>query len=98
VGRLADGWLAMGQPGPALSAAAETIRAAAAEAGRDPSTLGIEGRINVGHGDLDRIAAEAAGWHELGATHLSFNTMRAGLATVDDHLAALSAALEAVRP
>ena len=95
VGRLADGWLAMGQPGPTVTAAAETIRSAAAEAGRDPATLGLEGRIKVGDGDLDRITREAAGWRDLGATHISFDTMRAGLKTVDDHLSALRAALDA---
>ncbi|MPZ73919.1 MAG: TIGR03619 family F420-dependent LLM class oxidoreductase [Nitriliruptorales bacterium] len=97
VGRLADGWLAMGKPGPELAEAADTIRQAATDAGRDPAQLGIDGRIDVGKGDLQRIAAEAAGWRDLGATHLSLNTMRAGLKTVDDHLGALSQALGAVR-
>jgi probable F420-dependent oxidoreductase len=97
VGRLADGWLAMGQPGPQLTQAADVIRTAAAEAGRNPADLGIEGRINVGDGDLIRVAAELSGWRELGATHVSFNTMRAGLDTLEDHLNALRAALDIAR-
>ena len=97
VGRLADGWLAMGQPGPAVTEAAATIREAAAQAGRDPAALGIEGRIKFGDGNLDRIAAEAAGWRDLGASHLSLDTMRAGLTGVDEHLRALGQAIDAVR-
>lgn len=97
IGRLADGWLAMGQPGTQISQAAATIREAASDAGRDPEQLGIEGRINVGDGDLDRIGVEAAGWRDLGATHVSLNTMRAELQTLDAHIDALRRALGAVR-
>lgn len=94
-GRLADGWMAMGAPGMAMQDAVATLRRSAREAGRDPAALGVEGRIKFGDGDLDRIASEAQGWRGLRATHLSFDTMRAGLATVDDHLVALEAALGA---
>ncbi len=34
-------------------------------------------------------------WREAGASHLSINTMRAGLAPVDAHLAVLASAAEA---
>jgi hypothetical protein len=30
-----------------------------------------------------------AGWHGVGATHISLNTMGAGLTTPDDHLNAI---------
>jgi hypothetical protein len=36
-----------------------------------------------------------AAWREAGASHLSFNTMGAGLATVEEHIAALTAAATA---
>ena len=61
---------------------------AAAAAGRDPASVGMEGRVDWA-GDGDAIAAAIAAWKTAGATHLSVNTMKAGLATVDDHLAAL---------
>jgi hypothetical protein len=35
-------------------------------------------------------------WAAAGASHVSLNTMDTGLATVDDHLAALSAVAEAI--
>jgi hypothetical protein len=61
---------------------------AAAAAGRDADSLGMQGQVNW-TGDRDKAAAEIAAWKAAGATHLSVNTMNAGLATVDDHLAAL---------
>ena len=37
-------------------------------------------------------------WEAVGSTHLSINTMGAGLATVDEHLEVLAQAAEAVLP
>jgi alkanesulfonate monooxygenase SsuD/methylene tetrahydromethanopterin reductase-like flavin-dependent oxidoreductase (luciferase family) len=89
VGRLADGWFPQVPPGPRLDAAKAVVHQAAAEAGRDPATLGMEGRVSWGDGGADRVAERAGRWRDAGATHLSVNTMGAGLATVDDHLGAL---------
>lgn len=96
MGRLADGWFPQVPPGPRLTDALALIAEGAAEAGRDPSTIGMEGRVEWGDGDLTRIADHAGRWREAGATHLAINTMRAGLATLDDHLAALTSAADAL--
>lgn len=53
-----------------------------------PRQLGMKGRVDW-TGDRDNAAAQIAAWKAAGATHLSVNTMAAGLANVDDHLAAL---------
>ena len=95
-GQLGDGWFPQVAPGAGLEESMEIVASAAAEAGRDPATLGMEGRMQVGHGDLDQIAGEAARWRAAGASHLSLNTMGSGLATPDDHIAALAAAMPAV--
>ncbi|WP_322858145.1 LLM class F420-dependent oxidoreductase [Mycobacterium europaeum] len=87
-GRLADGWFPMTAPGPGLDHARAQVQRAAAAAGRDAAGLGMEGRVSW-TGDRDKAAADIAAWRAAGATHLSVNTMNAGLATVDDHLAAL---------
>ena len=87
-GRLGDGWFPMMRPGPRLDHAREQVQRAAANAGRDPGSLGMEGRVDW-TGDRDAIAADIAAWKAAGATHLSVNTMKAGLATVDVHLAVL---------
>jgi probable F420-dependent oxidoreductase len=95
-GRLGDGWFPLVAPGPELDRARAVVDDAARQAGRDPSAIGMEGKLELGDKDLDRIGAEVAAWRELGASHLSVNTMGAGLRTVDDHVAALSALAEVV--
>jgi probable F420-dependent oxidoreductase len=95
-GRIADGWFPMDQPGPALARSTEIVHAAAVQAGRDPTALGMEGRINVGSDSSSSIDQQIAAWREAGATHLSINTMRSGFSTVDEHIAALTSASHAV--
>jgi probable F420-dependent oxidoreductase len=89
VGRIADGWFPMVRPGGGLDAALEHIREGAAEAGRDLSNFEFEGRLEYSVRDHDRIAEHARRWQAAGATHLSLNTMHAGLPDTDAHIAAL---------
>jgi len=95
-GRLADGWFPQMAPGPQLDQARRIVAEAAAQAGRDPASLGMEGRLRWQQ-DRDKLAAAMRQWQDAGATHLSVNTMGAGLKTVDDHLAALAAAPETAK-
>jgi probable F420-dependent oxidoreductase len=94
-GRIADGWFPMEQPGPALARSTAIVHAAAEQAGREPRTLGMEGRINFGSESSSSADRQIAAWREAGATHLSINTMRAGFSTVDEHIAALASASRA---
>jgi len=55
------------------------VRAYMKEAGRPASAVGIEGRFNYGIGGPDEWAKRARQWRDLGATHLSVNTMGSGL-------------------
>jgi probable F420-dependent oxidoreductase len=89
-GRLGDGWFPQVQPGPELDEARAVVEGAARDAGRDPSTLGMEGRVSW-RGDVEETVAAIERWRTAGATHVGVNTMRAGLATVDDHVAAFAA-------
>jgi probable F420-dependent oxidoreductase len=95
-GRLADGWFPQVPPGPHLDEARAIVEQAAIEAGRDPSTLGMEGRVSWGPGGADQLVDHVGRWEKAGATHLSVNTMGAGLASVDDHLSALTTAAGAL--
>ena len=95
-GRLADGWFPQMAPGPQLDEARRIVTEAAAEAGRDPASLGMEGRLRWQQ-DRDKMAAAIRQWQDADATHLSVNTMGAGLKTVDDHLAALATMAEAAK-
>jgi probable F420-dependent oxidoreductase len=92
IGRLADGWFPQVRPGDDLAHALEVVASAATEAGRDPAAIGMEGRASWSPGDPDRFLRQVERWRAAGATHLSIDTMRAGLVTVDDHLDALRTA------
>lgn len=96
VGRLADGWFPQVPPGPRLDHAREVVEQAARDAGRDPAALGMEGRVSWGAEGVDQVVDHIGRWREAGATHVSINTMNAGLASIDDHLAALGATAEAL--
>lgn len=89
IGRLADGWFPMVPPGDALDAARATIAVSAAKAGRDVSTLGMEGRVLWQPDDLDRFRRQVERWRDAGASHLGIDTMRLGLGGVEGHLSAL---------
>ena len=95
-GRLADGWFPLMAPGPELERACALVEEAALAAGRDPGTIGMEGKLDFGDGDLDRLGRETELWRTMGASHLSVNTMNAGLVKLDDHIAALESLAEVV--
>jgi probable F420-dependent oxidoreductase len=95
-GRLAEGWFPMMVPGPKLDDAKAVVDAAAREAGRDPATIGMEGRATWDDGGLDTVMKHVERWRSAGATHLSINTMGAGLSSVDEHVSALGEAAEAL--
>jgi probable F420-dependent oxidoreductase len=92
IGRTADGWFPMFPPNDRLAAARQLIEEGAAEAGRDPATIGMEGRIPAG-GDAARHAGKRQG---AGATHLTVDTMRSGCEGVAGHLRALEQTAESL--
>jgi probable F420-dependent oxidoreductase len=96
IGRLADGWFPQVPPGPRLDDARAMVDAAAVAAGRDPAALGIDGRVSWGEGGAEQLVDHVGRWRDVGASHLSVNTMGAGLGGVDGHLAALTVAAEAL--
>jgi hypothetical protein len=55
----------------------------------------MEGGIGWASG-LDKMLDHLGRWERAGATHLSVNTMNAGLQSVDDHLDALARAADAL--
>ncbi len=87
--KLGDGWFPLMNPDDNCRAAIEKVRAYAREAGRDPSRIGIEGRISHGQNSEETWRKELEAWKTLGATHASFNTMKAGLGSPRAHLDAI---------
>lgn len=96
VGRVGDGWFPQVAPGAKLDDLIARVHAAAQRHGRDPAEIGMEGRIVVRAGELDKVADEAEGWRKASATHVSVNTMPGGRKTVDEHIALLREAAAAV--
>ena len=98
IARLGDGWFPQGRPDdPELQGRVERLRNYALEAGRDPASIGIEARVGAATGNPDDWAKTAAAWQELGATHLSMPTDRAGFTSLNGHLDALRRFHEAMQ-
>jgi probable F420-dependent oxidoreductase len=99
VGRLADGWLPLPpvQPGRGLEPAWLAVRTAAADAGRDPDALGLEGSVWVAPDQVGRAPDRVARWRDAGAGAVALNTLRAGVQWPDEHLDLLLRAAESVR-
>jgi probable F420-dependent oxidoreductase len=95
-GQLGDGWFPQVPPGPGLDEARSIVEQAAREAGRSAAEIGMEGRVSWGEGGAAKLSRQVGKWRDAGATHVSVNTMGAGLASADDHLAALTTAAAAL--
>lgn len=87
--KLGDGWFPLMNPDDKCRAAIEKVRSYAREAGRDPERIGIEGRISHGAGSEEAWRKELQAWKALGATHASFNTMKANLPSPRAHIEAI---------
>ena len=95
-GRLADGWFPQVPPGPRLDEAKRDVEEGARQAGRDPATIGMEGRASFREGGVDEVVEHVERWRAAGATHLSINTMGAGLGVGDGHVEVLAQVAEAL--
>jgi hypothetical protein len=84
-------------PGPQLEHARTVVEDAAREAGRNPAAIGMHGQINVTPADLDSVAERLAAWTEQRASHVDINTMKAGLTTVEQHIALLERVAAAIQ-
>ena len=89
VARLADGWFPQFSPDETGRETVARVREYAREEGRDPSVIGMEARINIIDGNPEFWLNRARAWENLGATHISVNTMRAGLESPEAHINAI---------
>jgi len=89
VGRLGDGWFPLVGANEKCRGMIDAIHAHARAANRDPKTIGIEGRVALGQGSPESWINEIQAWKDLGATHLTINTMKAGLANPSAHIEAI---------
>ena len=89
IARFGDGWFPWRQPDDAMAATLERLWTYTREAGRDPSEIGLEPKLDVSSGSPEVWHRFVEGWRRLGATHLCVNTMGAGFRTPKEHIAAL---------
>jgi probable F420-dependent oxidoreductase len=71
VGRLADGWLPMFQPGAEARETIRKVHNAARAAGRDPAQIGMDVSLVVQDKSSAKLRDEIKAFAELGATHVN---------------------------
>jgi probable F420-dependent oxidoreductase len=89
IAAIADGWCPNITTDDAGKATIEKVHGFAREAGRDPSTLGLDGRIRVSGLQPEEWLDEVKAWEGMGATHLSIETRRGGMTTAGEHIEAI---------
>lgn len=89
VARMGDGWIPDYRRVADAHASLDTLSRLLEEAGRSWQQVGLETRLVYGQGNPDSWRTIVTEWQEAGATHMSFNTMRAGFNQLQDHLSAL---------
>lgn len=89
VARIGDGWLPNYRKAEDARLSVEKISSYLEETGRDPDSVGLEPRIWYGDGDPEEWQRTIKEWIDLGATHLTFNTMRCGFKSPAEHIDAI---------
>lgn len=89
VATMGDGWFPLFRPDDRGKELIESMREQAAEAGRGPDDIGVESWVSIRDSSEDDWKRTAEAWRELGATHLSVNTMNAGLESPQAHIEAI---------
>ena len=96
VARLGDGWFPRIKPDDDGRALLEKMWTLALHEGRGPADIGIEAWVHIGDSLIDDWSRDLEAWIGLGATHISVNTMNAGLSSPDAHIDAISRFSKAV--
>lgn len=89
IAAIADGWFTHLPPNEDGRAGVETFRRYVQEAGRDPTKVPVEGRIQAAHGGPEEWRRGVERFRGMGMTSVELTTMGAGYRTLDEHLDAL---------
>ncbi len=84
--RMADGFMPQFPPDERGAETIARIRQYARDAGRNPDEFGIEARVSLMDKPVDTWRQEFEGWRDLGASHVTVNTMRMGLSKPQYHI------------
>ena len=100
IGRIGDGWFPLVTPSDKTAERIERLRDYARAAGRDPSEIGIESWLRYAKGGAvagpESWQADIDFWQSVDASHLTVNTMDAGLRGADAHIEAMRHVKESV--
>ena len=100
IGRIGDGWFPLVTPSDKTAARVERLRDHARAAGRDPAEIGIESWLRYakrgGAVGPESWQADIDFWRSVDASHLTVNTMDAGLRGADAHIEAMRRVKESV--
>jgi len=91
---IGDGYLPLSPLPGGWEATMDKVRGWLAEAGRDPASFGVEGRLNAGTGTPDEWRKTIEMWRGFGASHLSVGI--GGLNGVDAHVRRLREVREVI--
>jgi alkanesulfonate monooxygenase SsuD/methylene tetrahydromethanopterin reductase-like flavin-dependent oxidoreductase (luciferase family) len=83
---MADGWMPQFRPDAEGERKVEAVKQYTRDAGRDPAKLGMEARLTLANTPRAEWRADLDRWQQLGATHLSINTMGFGLKSPQEHI------------
>ena len=90
IGETADGWIStLTVPNKDSRGIVNRIHKYALEAGRNPSSIGIDTWVSAKDGQVGELADRAVAWRDFGATHVAISTMGAGYASVSEHINAI---------
>ncbi|MXW29873.1 MAG: LLM class F420-dependent oxidoreductase [Chloroflexi bacterium] len=89
IARMGDGWFPQLQADEQGRERMAAFRNFVAEVGRSQDDVGVDARVALSRGGIDGALRDCETWIGWGATHVSFNTLRAGLGSADEHIDAL---------
>ena len=105
IAKWGDGWIMLAHPrGDVANAEFAKLRGYVKEAGRDPSSVGLEVWVSTGEGGPDDWRRDFQGWKAAGVTHITVNSTyargphkRIAGRTMADHMAAMRDYMGAVK-
>ena len=90
IGSMGDGWISnLRNPDDEARQIINDILNYSSESGRNPDEIGIEAWVSLRNMSPEQAAVEARAWAKIGATHVSINTMNAGLKSPREHIEAI---------
>ncbi len=94
--RLGDGWMPNYRQATEAQPSLEKIQRYREEAGKISQPFGVEARIRYVEGNPKDWLKSIREWEQVGATHISLNTMGCGFTTPQEHLKAIQAFAQAL--